>query len=242
VKNNSQKIHNIKKNLRKTILRVENRIRVENRNSRCHLSVKLYMRDFEQISSYLLSKKSKSSKSYFRSDLFAALTICFYHITGNSIFQLALYQPTFQEVFKKLSDIDAWIFNKKINNSHELLLAFYEGVIKFKGFDAVPYMDYSYCSRFHAQENRGLLSFCDLLHLKKEYLIDYLLGKEDLDSFDAKYLCSVIDPSGSMSTKQVLKEIKHAGSTKTLTHMESVRLYLVHEEIQKNVPDTDLPF
>jgi hypothetical protein len=45
-----------------------------------------------------------------------------------------------------------------------------------------------------------------------------------------------------MSTKQVLKEIKHAGATKTLTHMESVRLYLVDEEIQKNVPDTDLPF
>ena len=230
MKNNSQKIHYIL-------------TRVEDRNRRGHLSVKLYKRDFEQISSYLLSEKSKSSKSFFRSDLFAALTICFYHITGKSIFQLALYEPTFQEVFKKLSDIDAWIFNKKINNSHELLLAFYEGVIKFKGFDAVPYKEYSYWSEFQAQESRGLLSFCDLLHLKKEYLIDYLLGKEDLDSFDAKYLCSVIDPSGSMSTKQVLKEIKHAGSTKTLTHMESVRLYLVHKEILNNiVPDTDLPF
>jgi len=186
VKNNSQKIHNIKKNLRKTILRVENRIRVENRNSRCHLSVKLYMRDFEQISSYLLSEKSKSSKSYFRSDLFAALTICFYHITGNSIFQLALYQPTFQEVFKKLSDIDAWIFNKKINNNHELLLAFYEGVRKFKGCEEVLYRNSHHCCpRFHAEVNRGMLSFCDLLHLKKEYLIDYLLSKEDLDLLDA---------------------------------------------------------
>jgi hypothetical protein len=68
-----------------------------------------HIRFFEMISTYLLEKGPSHKDLKFREEMFSALTVCLYSITGQrNILTGLTYEKTFQKVFRKLVNEDNW--------------------------------------------------------------------------------------------------------------------------------------
>ena len=68
-----------------------------------------HIRFFEMISTYLLEKEPSLKDLKFREEMFSALTVCLYSITGQrNILTGLTYEKTFQKVFRKLVNEDNW--------------------------------------------------------------------------------------------------------------------------------------